>query len=257
MEILDLCHYWQGSGLLPYGTRSSLEPMSTNHQWGLVAITIAEYHRKCSRYLFLICIWKLQSQGCSQYPQGPMGSNLAKALSLSELSFYLMTWSSLKCDNATCYQEKGIFIYYCKLFTNALLQSLYSCRISQHIPHTSIVTKTVWNDMRHPLRVQDLAHVLPVLKTCCMQCDILLDYIRAGWFNTKLHNFTGIYGCTLQWREGHAITSPCPKLGDGFDNIHRQKRTLVKIITSRLRLFCFWVLSRGNDIYQKFASHTS
>ena len=34
------------------------EPMLTNHQWGLVAVTSEQFYWKCSRYLFLIMSFK-------------------------------------------------------------------------------------------------------------------------------------------------------------------------------------------------------
>ena len=58
------------NGLLPDGTKPLPEPISTNHQYGLVAITWGEYYMKCWKYLSLIGIWKLSIW---DYSQGPMG----------------------------------------------------------------------------------------------------------------------------------------------------------------------------------------
>ena len=39
-----------GNGLLPDGTKPIPEPVSSYHQWSLVAFTLQWFHRKCSRY---------------------------------------------------------------------------------------------------------------------------------------------------------------------------------------------------------------
>ena len=41
------------NGLLPDDTKPLPEPMLTNHQWGVMAFTWGQYHRKCPRYLSL------------------------------------------------------------------------------------------------------------------------------------------------------------------------------------------------------------
>ena len=49
-----------------------LNQCSTNHQWGLVAFTWEQFHRKCSRYLCLKWTSKLLIKDCSCNYQGPM-----------------------------------------------------------------------------------------------------------------------------------------------------------------------------------------
>ena len=46
------------NGLSPDGTNTLPEPLLINYQWGLVTFTSDQVHRKCSRYLSLICVWK-------------------------------------------------------------------------------------------------------------------------------------------------------------------------------------------------------
>ena len=41
------------NGLLPDGTKPLPEPMLINHQSGIVAFSLGEFHKKCSRYLSL------------------------------------------------------------------------------------------------------------------------------------------------------------------------------------------------------------
>ena len=43
--------------LLPDGTKPLTELILTEHHWGLVALFWGQFHRKCSRYLFLIWVW--------------------------------------------------------------------------------------------------------------------------------------------------------------------------------------------------------
>ena len=40
-----------GYGLLPGGTKLLIQPMLFIHQWGLVAVTLGQFHQKRSRYL--------------------------------------------------------------------------------------------------------------------------------------------------------------------------------------------------------------
>ena len=47
-------------------------PILTNHQRGLVAFTWGQFHRKCSSYLSLTCIWKLLLWYYSHISQGPV-----------------------------------------------------------------------------------------------------------------------------------------------------------------------------------------
>ena len=56
---LNLVNIGSGNGLLPDGTQPFPEPMFTDHWWGLVAFTWEQFYRKCSRYLSLMCVWKL------------------------------------------------------------------------------------------------------------------------------------------------------------------------------------------------------
>ena len=65
-----------GYGLLPGGTKPLPESVLINHQWGHVAFTWGQFHRKCSKYLSLIWVWKWLIQHSSHRPahssQGPM-----------------------------------------------------------------------------------------------------------------------------------------------------------------------------------------
>ena len=46
------------NGLLPDGTKPLPEPISTNHQWGLVPFSWGQSYKKRSNYMSLIRIWK-------------------------------------------------------------------------------------------------------------------------------------------------------------------------------------------------------
>ena len=46
--------------LLPDGTKPLSKLMLTNHKWGLLAFTWRQFHRKCSKLLSLIWLWRLQ-----------------------------------------------------------------------------------------------------------------------------------------------------------------------------------------------------
>ena len=46
------------NGLVPSGTKPLTEPVLTNHQWGHMAFTWGQFHRKYSRYLSLISVGK-------------------------------------------------------------------------------------------------------------------------------------------------------------------------------------------------------
>ena len=46
------------NGLVPSGTKPLPEPVLANHQWGHMAFTWGQFHRKCSRYLSLISVGK-------------------------------------------------------------------------------------------------------------------------------------------------------------------------------------------------------
>ena len=48
-----------GNGLLPDGSKSSPELMFTNHQWALLTFTGGQFRRNCSKYPFLIRVWRL------------------------------------------------------------------------------------------------------------------------------------------------------------------------------------------------------
>ena len=54
-----LVNIGSGNGSLPGGTEPLPEPKLTNHQLGLVAFTWGQFHRKWSRYLSLMWIWKI------------------------------------------------------------------------------------------------------------------------------------------------------------------------------------------------------
>ena len=56
---------WSSADRPPYGTKPLPEPMLTNNQWGLVALTWGWFHKKCSR-------WKLQIQDFNYISQGQM-----------------------------------------------------------------------------------------------------------------------------------------------------------------------------------------
>ena len=45
-----------GNGLLPDGTKPLPEAVLTNDQWGIVAFTWKQFHRKYLRYLSLKCV---------------------------------------------------------------------------------------------------------------------------------------------------------------------------------------------------------
>ena len=62
----------QRTGLNPLNTKPLPEPMLTSHQWSLVAFIWKQFHRKCSRYLSLIWVWKLLIWYLSGISQGPM-----------------------------------------------------------------------------------------------------------------------------------------------------------------------------------------
>ena len=47
-----------GNGMLPDSTKPLPEPLLTNHQWGHVAYTWGQCHRRCKIYLSLIWVWK-------------------------------------------------------------------------------------------------------------------------------------------------------------------------------------------------------
>ena len=49
-----------GNGLLPDGTKPLPESVLTNHQWGLAAFISEHFHWKCSGYISLTWVWKLQ-----------------------------------------------------------------------------------------------------------------------------------------------------------------------------------------------------
>ena len=50
-------HIGSGNGLLPYATKPLHEPLLNDHQWGLVPLIWGQFHRKCSRYLYLMWVW--------------------------------------------------------------------------------------------------------------------------------------------------------------------------------------------------------
>ena len=60
-----------GNGLLPDSNKPLPEPMLIYHQRGLVAFTGGQYHRKCSRYLSLIPVWKLEQLECLRSEDTP------------------------------------------------------------------------------------------------------------------------------------------------------------------------------------------
>ena len=47
------------NGLLTDSSKSLPEPMLTKYQWSCVALTWEQFHRKCSRYISFISVWKL------------------------------------------------------------------------------------------------------------------------------------------------------------------------------------------------------
>ena len=51
--FMNLVSIGSGDDLLHYDTKSLPQPMLTNHQWGLVALTWGQFHRKSFRYLSL------------------------------------------------------------------------------------------------------------------------------------------------------------------------------------------------------------
>ena len=54
-----LVNIGSGNGSLPDGTEPLPEPKLINHQLGLEAFTWGQFHRKWSRYLSLMWIWKI------------------------------------------------------------------------------------------------------------------------------------------------------------------------------------------------------
>ena len=61
-----------GNGLVPDSTKSLPEPVLINLQWSLVAFTWQHFHKKWSRYLCLIRVWKCPIQDYSHLSLGPM-----------------------------------------------------------------------------------------------------------------------------------------------------------------------------------------
>ena len=49
-----------GNGLMPDGTKPLPEQMLINYQWGLPSFSWEQFHRKCSRYLFM-WVYKLHN----------------------------------------------------------------------------------------------------------------------------------------------------------------------------------------------------
>ena len=58
MVSKNVVNIGSGNGLLPQGTRPLPEPMLTYHQWDPVSFTWVQFHRKCSRNVSLIWVWK-------------------------------------------------------------------------------------------------------------------------------------------------------------------------------------------------------
>ena len=48
-----------GKSRLCDGTTPLPEPALTNRQWGHVAFTWGQFHKKCSRFLYLMWVWRL------------------------------------------------------------------------------------------------------------------------------------------------------------------------------------------------------
>ena len=52
----QLCFRWC---LVARCTKPLPKQVLTTRQWGLVALTRGQFHRKCSRQLYLICVWNV------------------------------------------------------------------------------------------------------------------------------------------------------------------------------------------------------
>ena len=76
MATKILVNFGSVNGLLPGGTKPLPEPMLTNDQWGSVALTWDQFHRKISRYQFVKWVWKIHLYNYSHISQGPMSKAL-------------------------------------------------------------------------------------------------------------------------------------------------------------------------------------
>ena len=65
-SIIDI---GSANGLVPDGTKPLPEPMLTDPHWSIVAYTWVQFHRKCSRCLSLIWVWRSQSTATSSRGQ--------------------------------------------------------------------------------------------------------------------------------------------------------------------------------------------
>ena len=83
--IRDLCQNWSVH-VMAYclmAPKPLHEPMLTNHWWGLVELTWGQFHRRCSRYLSLIWVWKLlfnSSPPSATYIRQWIGSTLVQIM---------------------------------------------------------------------------------------------------------------------------------------------------------------------------------
>ena len=59
-----------GKGWFTASNKPIPQPMLTNNHWGLVAFTWGQFHRKCSRHLFLLWVWKLLIKIIVTFPGG-------------------------------------------------------------------------------------------------------------------------------------------------------------------------------------------
>ena len=76
----------QVNGLVPDDTMPLPEPMMTNYQWDHVSFMWVQFHRKCSRYLSSIWVWKLLSQITVATPRDQW---------VKPMSYWKIQWDSI------------------------------------------------------------------------------------------------------------------------------------------------------------------
>ena len=85
------------TNIMPDGIKPSPEPMLTDHQWGLRAFTWGQFHKKCSRYIYLSVtrVWKILTITSPRY----QWVNFLASQNVWQLP---VPWLDLKCPMHWC-----------------------------------------------------------------------------------------------------------------------------------------------------------
>ena len=111
MAIGNRVNIGPGNGLLPDGTKPLPETMLTYHQWSLVTITWAQFHKRYFSHHLLKLTWKLLFKNVIQTSRGPI--------------FWMITFRhrpqlnlSLACTRILAYNKPFFILSFCTYQTD-------------------------------------------------------------------------------------------------------------------------------------------